>query len=206
MRVLTNIFETLLDRDRRSVIATMHLVAEIEPADLARPTPCDGWSVYDLVAHMTGQQIGFAAAARGAGDKHAAWVPSSKPYTDVCVDVLAAFAAPGVQERGFALPEIRDGGTFPAPIAVSFHLVDNVVHAWDVAVSTGATLELDADVLTAALGIARQVPNGPERMRDGAAFAPGRADAGADDLERILFLLGRDPSAWPVVSRRTAWR
>ena len=82
--------------------------------------------------------------------------------------------APGVQERGFALPEIRDGGTFPAPLAISFHLVDNVVHAWDLAVAIGAPLELDADVLAAALRVAERVPNGAERLVAGAAFAPGR--------------------------------
>jgi uncharacterized protein (TIGR03086 family) len=204
--MLTTIFDTLIERDRRAVIATMELVSEIEPADLARATPCDGWTVYDLVAHMTGQQIGFAAAARGAGDSLAVWAPSSSSYTDVCVDVLAAFAAPGVQERGFALPEIRDGGIFPAPIAVSFHLVDNVVHAWDVAVSIGATFDLDQDVLGAALRIAELVPNGPARLREGAAFAPGRAGDAIDDLERVLLLLGRDPAAWPSVSPRTASR
>jgi uncharacterized protein (TIGR03086 family) len=204
--MLTNVFDTLLDRDRRAVVATMQLVAELEPADRARSTPCDGWSVYDLVAHMTGQQIGFAAAARGAGGRREVWAPSTASYTDVCVDVLAAFSAPGVQERGFALPEIRDGGTFPAPIAVSFHLVDNVVHAWDLAVSIGVPLELDDDVLASALHIAERVPNGTERMREGAAFAPARTGEAADDLERTLLLLGRDPARWPSVSRRTASR
>lgn len=204
--MLTNIFDALVDRDRQAVLATMQLVAQVQPADLARPTPCSGWTVYDLIAHMTGQQIGFAAAARGGGHRLERWAPSAASYTDVCVDVLAAFSAPGVQERGFALPEIRDGGIFPAPIAISFHLVDNVVHAWDVAVSIGAPLELDDDVLASAVRIAEQVPNGPERMRDGAAFAPGRADDGVDDLARTLLLLGRDPAAWPMVSRRTASR
>lgn len=201
--MLTNIFDTLLERDRRAVIATMQLVAETTPADLARCTPCDGWTVYDLIAHMTGQQIGFAAAARGSGADLAAWAPSSRPYTDVCVDLLAAFAAPGLHQRGFVLPEIRDGGTFPAPIAVSFHLVDNVVHAWDLAAALGAPLELDQDLLSAALEIARRVPDGPERLRPGSAFAPGRSEAGRTDLERILYLLGRDP-AWAAVSPRTA--
>jgi uncharacterized protein (TIGR03086 family) len=160
--------------------------------------------VYDLVAHMTGQQIGFAASARGGGESLSAWAPSSTSYTDVSIDVLAAFAAPGVQDRGLALPEIRDGGIFPAPIAVSFHLVDNVVHAWDIAVSIDAPVDLDDDVLAAALRIAEKVPNGPDRMREGAAFAPGRAEGGANDLERMLLLLGRDPARWPLVSRRTA--
>jgi hypothetical protein len=63
---------------------------------------------------------------------------------------------------------------------------------------------LDADVVAAALRVAQQVPDGPELMRDGAAFAPGRNAEAADDLERTLLLLGRDPANWPAVSRRTA--
>jgi uncharacterized protein (TIGR03086 family) len=185
----------------------MQLASGATPADLARSTPCDGWTVYDLLAHMTGQQIGFAAAARGRGATLAEWVPSSKPYTDACVDLLAAFQEPGVQDRGFALAEIRDGGTFPAPIAISFHLIDNVVHAWDLAAALDKPLHLDADVIAAGLRVAEQVPNGPERMRPGAAFAPSRdGAAAANDLERILLLLGRDPAAWPVVSPQTASR
>lgn len=199
-----NLFDALLDRDRHAVIATMELAAQLTPADLARATPCDGWTVYDLIAHMTGQQIGFAAAARGAGEDMSVWAPSGRPYAEVCADVIAAFAAPGIKLRGFALPEIRSGGTFPAPIAISFHLVDNVVHAWDLAVAIGTTVELDQDVLAAAARVAEQVPDGPDRMRPEAAFGPALcADPAGDSggLDRILRLLGRDP-AW--VSRRTA--
>ena len=130
----------LIDLDRRAVLTTMHLAGALTPEDLDRPTPCAGWTVADLIAHMTGQQIGFAASARGGGDDLALWAPpSDRPYLDVCVDVLLAFAAlPAQPDRGFTLPEIRAGGAFPAPVAIGFHLVDNVVHAWDLAVSLGA--------------------------------------------------------------------
>jgi uncharacterized protein (TIGR03086 family) len=133
--------------------------------------------------------------------------PAGAHDLEVCVDVLTAFgSSPGVQERAFALPEIRDGGTFPAPLAISFHLVDNVVHAWDLAVSIGAAVELDADVLAAALRVAEQVPNGAERLVAGAAFAPGRDERGHEDLDRILLLLGRDPAAWSALSPQKASR
>jgi uncharacterized protein (TIGR03086 family) len=202
-----NYLGELIDLDRRAVVETMQLVCAITPDELSRPTPCAGWSVDDLLAHMTGQQIGFAAAARGHGEDLDLWAPSHRPYLEVCVDVLTAFgSSPGVQERPFALPEIRDGGTFPAPLAISFHLVDNVVHAWDLAVSIGAAVELDADVLAAALRVAEQVPNGADRLVAGAAFAPGRDEPGHDDLDRILLLLGRDPPAWSALSPRRVSR
>ncbi|MCZ0986276.1 hypothetical protein O1M54_12615 [Streptomyces diastatochromogenes] len=49
--------------------------------------------------------------------------------------VLAAFAEPGAAEREFRLPEL--GRSFPGHLAIGFHFVDYVVHAWDVAAALG---------------------------------------------------------------------
>jgi uncharacterized protein (TIGR03086 family) len=158
--------------------------------------------VTDLLNHMTGQQLGFAAAARGHGDDLAVWQPVNGDYAAACADVLEAFAQPGLEAQEFALPEIRSGGVFPARQAISFHLVDNVVHAWDLATALGLLglpVELDEDVLAAALAIAEKVPNGGERLRPGSAFAPARAvPAGATALDRIVLLLGRQPVLPPT--------
>jgi hypothetical protein len=35
----------------------------------------------------------------------------------------------GLNDRAFDLPEIRGGGPYPAPMAIGFHFVDEVVHA-----------------------------------------------------------------------------
>jgi uncharacterized protein (TIGR03086 family) len=79
-------------------------------------------------------------------------------------------------------------------VAIGFHLVDYVVHGWDVAASVGLGFELPDDVLRAALPIARSVPGGESRTVPGAAFAPGRpVPAGAEPLAEILALLGRGP-------------
>jgi uncharacterized protein (TIGR03083 family) len=42
------------------------LVDRIGPADLARPTPCAGWDLRALLAHLIGQNHGFAEAVDGA--------------------------------------------------------------------------------------------------------------------------------------------
>jgi hypothetical protein len=84
----------------------------------------------------------------------------------------------------------------PAQLAVGFQLVDNVVHAWDVAVSLGRRPEVDDDVVAAALVVARQVPDGDERDRPGAAFAHALPiGVRRSPLDETLLLLGRDP-AW----------
>jgi hypothetical protein len=44
--------------------------------------------------------------------------------------------------------------------------------------------------------LAELVPDGPERRRPGAAFAPVLAERPADDWQRALALLGRTPTQW----------
>jgi uncharacterized protein (TIGR03086 family) len=192
----------LVSLDRRAVEATLCVAERVGPRDRCNPTPCAGWRVADLLGHMTGQQRGFATAARGGGADLAVWQPLDDDYAEACADVIAAFAEPGIEDREFALPEIRSGGLFPAHQAISFHLVDNVVHAWDLATALGLLgmpVELDEDVLAAALAVAEKVPNGAERLRPGSAFAPARAvPDGATTLDRIVLLLGRQPVLPPT--------
>ncbi|GMA26256.1 TIGR03086 family protein [Luteimicrobium album] len=191
-----------LDRHRRAVEGSVAVVARVTPSDLGRPTPCAGWTLADLLAHMVVQHDGFAAAARGETTELADWAP--RPVGD---DVVAVYrkAADGVvgafgecaPDAELWLPEVRGGVGVPAPTALGFHLVDYVVHAWDVAASLGVASSFapDDDVAAHALAVARQVPDGAARTVPGAAFAPALAEDGGGAPAQILRLLGRDP-AW----------
>ena len=195
----------LIDLNRRAVLASAALVDRVTAADLVRPTPCAGWTLADLLAHMTVQHHGFAAAVRGHGADPASWAaPPNTPadpvtgYAEAAAVVLAAFAEDGAADRPFALPEILPGVTFPGRQAIGFHLVDYVVHAWDVARALGLPCSLDDDVVAAALMVAINVPDGPNRRAPGAAFQPSApVPAGAVPLDQIVALLGRPP-AWPA--------
>ena len=192
------------DLDARAVRASADVVDGIKPVDLSRPTPCSEWTLGALLAHMTVQHQGFAAASAGRGADPEVWkvgAPSPDPVADYVMAaelVIAAFAEPGVMERGFAIPEIMPGMEFPAPQAISFHFIDYVVHGWDVARSLGQAYEVDPDVVEAALPVAEAVPEGERRLRPGAAFRPGLpAPDGARPMDRILAMLGRDPDWTP---------
>ncbi|MEV6713686.1 TIGR03086 family metal-binding protein [Lentzea sp. NPDC051208] len=173
---------------------SIEIVSRVSADDLGRRTPCAEWTLADLLAHMTAQHHGFAAAARGTGGDLAAWEvrpAGSAGYAEAAEDVLAAFAEPEVPQREFALPEF--GASFPAVQAVSFHLIDYVVHGWDVARSLGLGYRLAPEVAEPALRIARAVPDGDTRLAPGAPFKPAVDENGQDPLRRILAALGRSP-------------
>jgi len=190
--------------DARAVQASVAIVSRVTVDDLGRSTPCAEWTLGDLLAHMTAQHRGFAAASVGRGADPEVWRPRPvdgdpvPAYAEAAEQVVTAFAREGVLEQEFAIPEITTRMTFPGARAVGFHLIDYVVHTWDVARSLGLPPDLPADLVAAALPLAEAVPDGPERLAPGAAFRPGLpAPADADPLDRILLLLGRSPD-WPA--------
>ena len=189
--------------NRRAVQASVEVVSQVTAEDLGRPTPCSQWSLGELLAHMTVQHRGFAAAAAGRGADLGVWQAgpaAADPvgaYAEAAGAVLAAFATGGAADRQFALPEIATAMTFPGRQAMAFHLVDYVVHGWDVARCLGVRFEPDPEVLAIALKVAQAVPDGPGRLEPGSAFAPAVAAPGqAGALDQIVALLGRPPD-WP---------
>ncbi|MFF0739424.1 TIGR03086 family metal-binding protein [Streptomyces sp. NPDC004111] len=189
------------------------LVARVAvPDDLARPTPCADWDLGALLAHMTAQHRGFAAAARGQGADPAHWAAGPPPGADVAVRyaeeaerVIAAFADLDDPQHPCVLPEFGPGRTFPAIRALGFHCLDYVVHGWDVARSLDLPYAPGPELLAAVLPIARAVPGGASRLAPHRPFAPALAPAhDADPLETLLAELGR-PADWrsPAAASRT---
>ncbi len=193
---------------RAAVLASVDVVSAVDTDDLSRPTPCAGWNLADLLTHMTVQHRGFAAAARGQGADLAIWQPATVgdavaadpagAYSAAAADVIEAFSGADVLDAMCALPELAPDATIPGSMAIGFHLVDYVVHSWDVARSLGRPVELAADVVAAALPIAFAVPDGDFRTMANAVFAPAVLSAeSVDDLDRILAYLGRSPEWAP---------
>ena len=203
----------LVGLDARAVRASVQVVSQVSAADLARPTPCADWTLADLLAHMTAQHNGFAAAAAGDGADLVHWqtgAPVADPVGEYAVAaerVIAAFAAAGVPGGKFVLPEISPKLRFPAVEAIGFHFVDYVVHGWDVARALGLGYDLEPDVLAAAVPIAQAVPDGRDGGGPGQRSRPGRRDqrrrAGPD--RRLAWPAARlagSPPALPLSHER----
>ncbi|MFB7472586.1 TIGR03086 family metal-binding protein [Kitasatospora sp. NPDC056184] len=206
---------SLLELHTRSLELAAAVVDTVQPEQLVLPTPCGDWPLRRLLEHLVGQHRGFAAAADGAGPDLALWrdVPvhgdPAGAFRHSAARLTAAFAraaaAPG--PAPLRLPEIHDAGPVPFERAVGFHLLDTLVHAWDVAVALGpparlvAAVDEDPALAGALLAVAEAVPAGPADRAPGRAFAAVRAaDGPAGPFERALALLGRDP-AWAVPVR-----
>ena len=207
MRMPTN--TDIRPHHRTAVTASVDVVNAVTLDDLHRPTPCAGWNLADLLAHMTVQHYGFAAAARGDGADLALWQPTTVAdavaadpagaYAKAAAEVLTAFGADGVLAATFALPEFGADATVPGAMAIGFHFVDYVVHGWDVARSIGAPFELPTEVISAVLPVVLAVPDGEFRETEGGPFARAITSEGAaSDLDRLLLHLGRSPDWAPA--------
>jgi uncharacterized protein (TIGR03086 family) len=169
------------------------LVGRVGPDDLARPTPCAGWDVAALLAHMIGQHHGFAAAVRDGTAPFTAYAP--RPFTPAAwtgsVRTLRdAFAAADLGGTAVLVEIARDA--LPLHRVVGAQLLDTAVHAWDLARGLGLQYVPAADLAAAVAAVAVAVPDDERRHRPGAAFAPS-LPAGDTDWERALARLGRDP-------------
>ncbi|WAC92548.1 TIGR03086 family metal-binding protein [Mycobacterium sp. Aquia_213] len=202
MNMLTNSAD-IRPVHRVAVLHSIDIVNTVTRDDFGRPTPCGDWTLLDLLAHMTVQHRGFAAAARGAGADLENWNVDSvvdavradhaSAYADAALDVIDAFAADGTPEALFGLPEFGAGAAVPGAMAMGFHFVDYVVHGWDVAASLGLRYELPADVIAAALPLVLAVPDGEFRSGQGAPFGPAIEGPGGENFDRVLSHLGRRP-------------
>jgi uncharacterized protein (TIGR03086 family) len=184
---------------RRSLQALVELANTVTPDDLDLPTPCSEWDIRNLLEHQVAQNHGFAFAASGQRSDLAMWEPRPlddpvRRHAESAVAVLEAFAAKDLLDRGFWVPEIRDGGPFPASMALGFHFVDCVVHGWDLATALGVPSTVDDDLAEAALPLAADVPDTPDVRGPGKAFHDSVAvSQDAPVLKRVVALLGRTP-------------
>jgi uncharacterized protein (TIGR03086 family) len=151
-------------------------------------TPCEEWTVRDLLQHMIGVVTGLGAAAAGSPQSSFELGPDpAAQFQQAATSALAAWRAPGVMER------IVDGGPGPMPgrVLAGINLLDTATHTWDLATATGQPAALPEDVAAAALEASEQIVS-PE-IRPG-RFGPEvsvPADAAATD--RLVAFLGRTP-------------
>jgi len=149
-------------------------------------TPCEEWTVHDLLEHMIGVVAGLGAAARG--EPRTAFVLAADPaqqFQEVAAATLAAWRMPGVLDR------MIDGVVAPMPgrALASINLLDTATHTWDLATATGQPAELPEAVAVAAMEASQMIVS--SELRPG-RFGPEQvAPDGATATQRLVAFLGR---------------
>jgi len=186
---------TTFDLDRQSLQVLDLIVSKTTAADLGRPTPCEGWTLADLLQHQVSENRGFAEAARNgaAEDWHGGELGDDAyaAYAASVTDFLSAYSEEGVGGRQIAISTF---GAFPGEIVMAMHLVDSVAHGWDLAKTLGVPYEPMPEAVHAALQFAVNIPTDPQERIERGTFAPVVPVADdASELDQFLALLGRDP-------------
>ena len=152
------------------------------------PSPCDGWTARDVVAHVLetqrdflGQQGLDLGAAPDLADPHQAW----RAHADQVVTLLAE---DGVAEREY---DGFFGRTTVADTMADFYGWDLVLHGSDVARATGRQWSVSeqeaADLLTTADGW------GEALYSEGICAPAVPVSEDASPTDRLLARVGRDP-------------
>jgi uncharacterized protein (TIGR03086 family) len=178
----------LLTHLARSLDAAADVVGGIGPDQWANPTPCTGWDVAAVVAHLRDGTWWFSGALGGSPPGGDAEARPGAVLRAAGEALLAGFSRPGALDAVVRLPL----GEVPGSIALHLRATEALVHGWDVATATGQVLVVDDALVTEALGFSTvalgMLP--PDRS----PFAPSRPVADdAPPLDRLVALLGRDP-------------
>lgn len=145
-------------------------------------TPCEDWTVKDLVDHAIGVQAGVGGAV-GASCK------AEDGWEAVAAAVGQALADPANLEG------VMEGGPFkgmPKHQLAGIAVGDLLIHAWDLAKAIGADTTLPAEAVEA-------VQLGMSRMPAAMMRAPGRFGEeihlpdGASAQDRLIAFVGRQP-------------
>ncbi len=182
----------------KAFATTRGILANVTAADYERPTPCGSWNVRALVNHIAEGANWFALCV------DAGVAPDPDPihgvdyaggdllaaYDQGVAASLAAFGAPGAQERMVKLPAAE----LPVAAFMSLATNDMFAHGWDLATATGQPTDLDPELATQLLEIAKGfIPDefrGPDGS--GAPFGPVMdVPAAASPADKLAAFLGR---------------
>lgn len=187
----------VIERLGRTGTQFADLVVGIGEGQWSDPTPCPGWDVAALVRHvvvgnrifvgvLAGHPVNPQALLEEYSSHEAQLLPGD--VSESAADLVAAFRRPEVMQQPVAIPV----GTVPGAVAAEIRVVEDIVHGWDLATTTGQEPPYDNEDVEAALAFSLQtrriVPEGRTPFAE-----PVPVSDGAPPLDRLVALLGRRP-------------
>jgi len=156
-----------------------------------QPSACVGWSVRQVADHVLG---GGHRYALWLADTPRAEVDATRALDFVGDDPVGAldrhartlreaFAAPGALERTVA----HVAGEVPGIGLLELRVLEQTLHAWDIAVGIGGDRTIDPGLCAFLLDAEPTV----ERLRGQGYYDPAVPGAGGSSQERLLRITGR---------------
>jgi uncharacterized protein (TIGR03086 family) len=180
------------DLARASAVVT-DLIDRIAADQWTAPTPCAKWTVRDLVSHLVGLNLVFAAMFEGSptperGTDRLGADPAGA-YRQSAAALHAAATLPRVLARSQATPL----GAASGAERLRWRIADLIVHCWDLGQATGVRADLPDDLVEQALTFVRaQLPGQP---RAGRFDDPQPVSDSAPVLDQLAGFTGR-PVPW----------
>ena len=182
----------VVDEMEHAFAIALNVLRGVGADQWSAPSPCEGWTVRDVVNHMVGgaKIVSIELSGRGGDvNYHVNHLRGREPvdaYREAAADAVAVFRAdPGLVDRTLPMPWGPETG---ATVATMF-MGDHFAHAWDVARATGQSTDLDAQLAEHLMPFARDYA---DRFREPGMFAEEQvAPPGASAADRLAALLGR---------------
>jgi len=173
------------------------LIVQVSTDDLGRPTPCENYTVADLLMHIDEGATGFTVVADGA--------ISSPAVADVDDDASRLRVADHVRDlgRAWARAQAWVGDSDAGGLELSketwgkIALTEVIIHGWDLAVATGHGFSPPEHLVHACHShVEVFVPDAPLPQLWGEQVQAGET---ASLLDRTVAITGRDPRSWHLV-------
>lgn len=174
------------------------VIAHVEPEQWSWPTPCDRWTVRDVINKMVASTRTFTYFGRRA---------PLVPALDLIhpVEMLGPDPLHTYQQEAAWCREVwrADGalegtapstvGEFPAKSVLNARIFDTTILTWDVATAIGVPHGIGDDLAAYVLRVAKAlVPTvrstNPDRYKDAATSA-----GGGSPVDEMIAVTGRDP-------------
>lgn len=153
-----------VDQLREAHEVFLEVLARVRRDQMSLPTPNDEWDVRALINHVVlgnvwaAENVKTGNAPRPSGDVIGEG-EAVEAYTASADAMMASFEEPGALARMVTMPF----GEMPVAGLAGFRFVDLIIHAWDLAKSTGQDTDLAPDLFEAALATSRQRMTGMDR-------------------------------------------
>jgi len=167
------------------------LVDATTDEQLGLPSPCDGWSVRDLLNHVVGGAVRYRLLLEDAPEEliagtrtadHLGPDPAAS-LRDKARVLSSAFAAP---EAGARIVHHRAGDITGDQLR-TLRVVECTMHGWDLATATGQDPTIPDELAGEVIAATGRI----DMLRGQGFFAPPPADVSDDRAVAVLQLTGR---------------